>query len=152
GNAATPAEMRDVTRALQRAGRGRVLIATDQEGGPIRTLTWAHPTRAQSTQATIATVRSEARAARADLAAVGINVTLGPVADVGATGSVMHDRAFPGGAAQVAQLTAVAIRAYRGSRVAPTLKHFPGLGEAGRNTDDVQVTISSPRAGIESRD
>lgn len=152
GNASTPAQLRAVTRTLQRAGRGRVLICVDQEGGPIRILPWAHPVPAQSAQATPAQAQSEAKRAAADLAAEGVNVTLAPVADVGDAGSVMRSRAFPGGVAQVAQITAAAVSGYHGSRVAPTLKHFPGLGEAGRNTDDVTVTISSPRAALLARD
>jgi beta-N-acetylhexosaminidase len=152
GNAKTPAEMRAVTRTLQRAGRGRVLIAVDQEGGPIRILPWAFPKPAQSAQPTAAEARGQARAAARDLRHAGINVNLAPVADVGATGSVMQGRAFPGGSEQVALLVSAAVSGYRGTRVAATLKHFPGLGSAGRNTDDEPVTISSPKAGIESRD
>ena len=32
--------------------------------------------------------------------------------------------------------------------MATTIKHFPGLGEATENTDDVSVTIDTPRAGL----
>jgi beta-N-acetylhexosaminidase len=81
-----------------------------------------------------------------------VNVTLAPVADVGGPASVMRSRAFPGGTTDVAALTRAAVRGYRGSRVAPTLKHFPGLGEATVNTDDDAVTISSPRAALATRD
>jgi beta-N-acetylhexosaminidase len=52
----------------------------------------------------------------------------------------------------VAALTSAAVSGYRGTRVAATLKHFPGLGEAGTNTDDGPVSISSPRAALETRD
>src|SRR3954452_19650683 len=40
-NAPSRAATRALTRSLQRAGRGNVLIAADQEGGPIRILPWA---------------------------------------------------------------------------------------------------------------
>jgi len=53
----------------------------------------------------------------------------------------MRGRAFPGGAEQVAALTAAAVRGYRGTRVAATVKHFPGLGAAAENTDDAPVTL-----------
>src|SRR5436190_5153370 len=46
-NAPTPAVTRALTRRLQRAGRGRVLIAADQEGGSIRILGWADPPLSQ---------------------------------------------------------------------------------------------------------
>jgi beta-N-acetylhexosaminidase len=64
----------------------------------------------------------------------------------------MQGRAFPGGASDVAALTKAAVSGYDGTKVAPTLKHFPGLGAAGTNTDDGPVTISSPAAAITTRD
>jgi beta-N-acetylhexosaminidase len=137
---------------LQRAGRGRVLIATDQEGGSIRILPWAAPERSQGATTSAVAARTQARAAARDLTAAGVNVTLAPVADVGGPGSVMSGRAFPGGAVDVAALTRAAVSGYRGTKVAATLKHFPGLGEAGANTDDGSVTISSPRAALATRD
>jgi beta-N-acetylhexosaminidase len=147
---------RDVTRALtrrlQRAGRGRVLIAADQEGGSIRILNWAAPQPSQGAMPTEFEAKRQAQAAAKDLKSAGVNVTLAPVADVGGTGSVMSGRAFPGGAADVAALTGAAVSGYRATNVAPTLKHFPGLGEAGTNTDDGPVSISSPRAALETRD
>src|SRR5436190_3646413 len=151
-NAATPAGTRVLTRRLQRAGRHRVLIATDQEGGAIRILPWVPPTASQGATPTEAAAKTQARAAAKGLIDAGVNVTLAPVADVGGQGSVMTGRAFPGGAADVSALTRAAISGYRGTKVAATLKHFPGLGEAGSNTDDKPVTISSPRAALATRD
>jgi beta-N-acetylhexosaminidase len=151
-NAPTPAITRALTRRLQRAGRGRVLIATDQEGGSIRILPWAAPERSQGATMSTAAARSQARDAARDLTAAGVNVTLAPVADVGGQGSVMSGRAFPGGAVDVAAFTRAAVSGYRGTKVAATLKHFPGLGEAGTNTDDGPVTISSPPAALRTRD
>src|SRR3954470_23476352 len=151
-NAPTPAVTRALTRRLQRAGRGRVLIASDQEGGSIRILPWAAPEPSQGATTSAVAARSQARAAARDLTAAGVNVTLAPVADVGGPGSVMSGRAFPGGALDVTALTRAAVSGYRGTNVAATLKHFPGLGEAGTNTDDGPVTISSPRVALATRD
>lgn len=141
-----------LTRRLQRSARQRALIAVDQEGGPIRILGWAPPQPSQSAMPTQFEARRQAVAAASGLKEAGVNVTLAPVADVAGQGSVMSGRAFPGGATDVAALTGAAVSAYRGAHVAATLKHFPGLGSAGKNTDDVQVTISSPRAALETRD
>jgi beta-N-acetylhexosaminidase len=141
-----------LTRRLQRSARNRALIATDQEGGSIRILGWAAPQPSQGATPTEFEARRQATQAAKDLTAAGVNVTLAPVADVGGSGSVMSGRAFPGGAADVAALTRAAVTGYRGTKVAPTLKHFPGLGEAGTNTDDGPVSISSPRAALETRD
>src|SRR6187551_2549630 len=47
-NFSSAAQLRSSTRALQRAagagGRPRLLIAVDQEGGPVTTVPWAPPT------------------------------------------------------------------------------------------------------------
>src|SRR4051795_9523033 len=151
-NVPSPGVTRALTRRLQRAGRHHVLIATDQEGGSIRILPWAAPVPSQGATPTQLEAKRQASAAARDLRAAGVNVTLAPVADVGGPGSVMSGRAFPGGAADVAALTGAAVSGYQGKHVAPTLKHFPGLGEATTNTDDGPVTISSPRAALLTRD
>jgi beta-N-acetylhexosaminidase len=151
-NVPTPEVARTLTRRLQRSARGRALIAVDQEGGPIRILGWGAPAHAQSVTPTAFEAKRQAAAAAKGLTAAGMNVSLAPVADVGGPGSVMRGRAFPGGTSDVAALTGAAVSGYRGTKVAATLKHFPGLGQATRNTDDARVTISSPRAAIETRD
>jgi beta-N-acetylhexosaminidase len=151
-NVPTPAVARALTRRLQRAARRRALIATDQEGGSIRILSWAAPTPSQGSIPVPTLARQQARAAASDLRAAGVNINLAPVADVGGPGSVMQGRAFPGGTADVAALTGASVSGYRGTNIAATLKHFPGLGSATTNTDDAPVTIPSPRAAIETRD
>jgi beta-N-acetylhexosaminidase len=151
-NVPSPSVTRALTRRLQRAGHHRVLIATDQEGGAIRTLPWAAPTLSQGATPTPFEASKQAKQAARDLKAAGVNVTLAPVADVGGTSSVMKGRAFPGGTSDVSALVGSSVSGYRGSSVAPTLKHFPGLGEAGANTDNEPVTIYSPRAALLERD
>jgi beta-N-acetylhexosaminidase len=142
-NIASRADLPRLVRTLQRAAGGAALVSTDQEGGEIRNLTWARPVEGQAAAATPERARADARAAARDLRAAGVNVNLAPVGDVAAAaGSVMRGRAFPGGAAQVAELTAAAVRGYRGTRVAPTVKHFPGLGAATENTDDAPVSLT----------
>ncbi len=128
---------------LQRGARGSALVATDQEGGEIRNLTWARPVEGQAAASTPQRARDDARGAARDLRAAGVNVNLAPVADVASgTGSVMSGRAFPGDAEQVAALTRAAVEGYRGTRVAATVKHFPGLGGATENTDDTSVSLT----------
>lgn len=151
-NAPSPAATRALTRSLQRAGRGDVLIAADQEGGPIRILAWAAPAASQGNQPTPEEARREATSAAHDLAAAGLNVSLAPVADVGSHGSAMAGRAFPGRTTDVAALTAAAVRGYGGTKIAATLKHFPGIGQSAINTDNGPATISSPAAAIRARD
>ena len=140
-NIASKPALTRLTARLQRAAGGAALVATDQEGGEIRNLTWAAPSAGQAAAATPERARADARAAAHDLRATGVNVNLAPVADV-ASGPVMRGRSFPGDAQQVAALTRAAVEGYRGTHVAATAKHFPGLGAATENTDDAPVSLT----------
>lgn len=140
------------TTRLQAAARGGALVATDQEGGNIRSLAFAPPVPSEGRQSSAAEAETSADAAARGLKAVGVNVNLAPVADVAGSGSVIAGRAFPGGAGQVAASTAAAIGAYGRRRVACTAKHFPGLGRATANTDDAPVTVTGSRPQLMGSD
>jgi beta-N-acetylhexosaminidase len=143
------ANVRALAATLQRAaGRTAAIVCLDQEGGAIRTLRFAPPAQSQSQSRTPAAARAAAAASARALRAAGVNVVLGPVADVaaGTRGSIMAPRAYPGGVAAVAASTAAAAAAYARTGVAPVLKHFPGLGGATVNTDAAPAAIRLPRA------
>ena len=145
-------QLRRATRTLHRAAGGTALICTDQEGGDIRVIFDAGPQRSQAQQAAAGAVRADAQAAGEQLAARGINVTLAPVADVAVSGGALAGRAFGGNVAAVSQAVADSVAGWRAAGVAPTAKHFPGLGGAGANTDDAAVTIDDPLETIRARD
>lgn len=144
--------LRRLTASLQRSARGRALVATDQEGGTIRSVAFAPPESSQAALATPAAARESAAAAAGALRQAGLNVNLAPVADVASSGSVVAGRAYPGDPAAVGRLVQASVRAHSSARVAATVKHFPGLGRAGENTDDARVTIDAPRAELERSD
>jgi beta-N-acetylhexosaminidase len=89
--------------------------------------------------------RDAANSAAKALRPLGINVNLAPVVDVATPGSFLASRAFPGDAVEVAAITRGAIRGYKGTRLAPTVKHFPGLGGSATNTDEAPATIERSR-------
>src|SRR6266536_1725959 len=152
-NVASRSQLRSLTAGLQRAGGGDLLVSVDQEGGEVRRLSWASPRRSESSQRTEELARSEAVQGARDLRSVGINLNLAPVADVASVpGSIMRKRAFPGGAASVADLTRASIGGWAGSGVAATVKHFPGLCAAHMNTDAAAVTIGRSRSALEQID
>jgi beta-N-acetylhexosaminidase len=152
-NAPDAASARSLTSSLQRAAAGSALVATDQEGGSIRSLPFAPPELSQARIASPPAAAAAARDAARGLRAAGVNVNLAPVADVAAgPGSVLSSRAFAGNPRLVAELTAATVRAYGRSRMGATVKHFPGLGRATANTDDASVTIPASRAELERAD
>ncbi len=152
-NVVSSSQVRDLTRRLQRAAGDSALVSADQEGGAIRILPFAASSSGQSAQDTASRARTAARRTARDLRAVGLNMNLAPVADVGAgEGSPLGDRSFPGDSDAVASLVEAAVAAYREARVAATAKHFPGLGGATANTDDAPATIRTGREELEQSD
>ena len=146
-------QLRDLTREIQRAARGRAVVATDQEGGSIRQVPFAAPAEGQAAQAGEREAASAAREGASDLRSSGVNVNLAPIADIGAAaGSAVGGRAYPGDAGEVAASVGASVRSHLRAGVLPTPKHFPGFGSAQANTDDEPVTIDTRRARIVKRD
>jgi beta-N-acetylhexosaminidase len=140
-NIASPAQLRALTRRLRAASAQTPIIAADQEGGTVRALPWAPPVAAAAGQRPGPDARAGARALRA----AGLNVALAPVADL-ARGPALAGRSFGADPRRVSAAVAAAVRGWRAGGVAPTVKHFPGLGRATANTDDAPVTLPAPTA------
>ena len=150
-NITTPAGLRSLTKSLQRPAKGRALVMADQEGGIVRRIPFAGPASPQRNFSTPARARRSAAGAARDLHALGVNVTLAPVADL-PEGPVMTPRAYSGRPAKVARLGSAAIGAYRRGGVGATAKHFPGLGAATVNTDFGPVSITRGERVLRRRD
>jgi beta-N-acetylhexosaminidase len=124
-------------RATARAGGHRILIATDQEGGAVRRFRSTPP--AASAEA-LALVRR------------GVDVDLAPVADVPSVdGSfiALQHRGFSTIPNRVGKAVTAFSAGLLDGGVAPTLKHFPGLGLAITSTDRAAVTIDASEAVLE---
>ena len=138
---------------LQQADGGRPLVMIDQEGGDIRIFPWAPPAASQARQQAAGTVGSDAEAAAKALRASGVDVTLAPVADVGSVpDAALAGRAFSPDFSTAAEAVAASVKGWREGGVAPTVKHFPGLGGATTNTDFGQATIERSAEQIRAED
>jgi beta-N-acetylhexosaminidase len=135
-NVVSDGQVRALARSLRAAAGQTPILAVDQEGGQVRVLPWAPPVAAAAAQRPGADARAGARALRA----AGLNVALAPVADV-AAGAALAARSF---GPQPSRAVAAAVRGWRAGGVAPTVKHFPGLGRATANTDAASVTLTGP--------
>jgi beta-N-acetylhexosaminidase len=130
------------------------LIAVDQEGGTVKRIPWAPPTlsAAQMGATGLASVaRTQGAAAGAALHDLGIDVDFAPVADVPAsTSSFMYraGRTFSFSATRTTSLANAFASGLESKSVLPTMKHFPGIGFATRNTDAYVVTINASRAAL----
>jgi beta-N-acetylhexosaminidase len=151
-NLTGPGQAKRLTGRLHRAARD-ALVMIDQEGGEIRIFPWAPPAASQAQQFAAGTVGSDAEAAAEALRASGVDVTLAPVADVaGVPGAALAGRAFSTDYETAAEATAESVRGWRKGGVAPTVKHFPGLGGAVTNTDFGQATIERTAQQIRDED
>jgi beta-N-acetylhexosaminidase len=151
-NVVSPTQLRALTRAVRDAG-DRPLVAVDQEGGDIRIVPWAPPAASAPEQAAAGSVRADAAAAGTALRGLGINVSLAPVGDVPSVeGAALAGRALADAPGAAGEATAAAVAGWRAGGVAPTVKHFPGLGGATVNTDDGPATVERSRAELEATD
>lgn len=143
GNVGGAAEVRALTRELQAipgpAGVNQpLLVMADQEGGLVRRLPGPPRISAQ-----LAGAKSPAFAQRlgastgASMTAMGVNVDLAPVLDVGRPGRAIDSehRAWGHSPAAVKRVALPFAAGLRSAGVAATAKHFPGLGAARVNPD-----------------
>jgi beta-N-acetylhexosaminidase len=144
-NVVSPRQLRRLTHRLRAAaaqgGNPPPLIAVDQEGGLVKRLPWAPPF---APPAAMGDPRAEGAATGRALRSVGITVDLAPVADVERRPNFLLSRAFGSSESAVARAACGFAGGLASGGVAATLKHFPGLGDAGANTDLARVTIRAP--------
>jgi len=157
-NVTTLAGLRTLVAELQRAaaagGNPPLLVAVDQEGGPVRRLRTAPPwlSAPEMGRGSVGAVREAGRLTGRALRAAGVNVDLAPVVDVPRRPrSFILDRAFGSDPARVASLASAFVAGLQGEGVAATAKHFPGLGTAIASTDLQRVTIRAPRPDLLAR-
>jgi beta-N-acetylhexosaminidase len=152
-NLTGPGQAKRLAGRLRQGAEGPPLIMIDQEGGDIRIFPWAPPATSQPRQFAAGTVGSDAEAAAKALRASGVNVTLAPVADVASVqGAALAGRAFSTDFSSAAEAMAESVKGWRRGRVAPTAKHFPGLGGATVNTDFGSSTVGRSAEQIRNED
>jgi len=135
-----PRQVRELTASLH-AEREDLLVATDEEGGDVTRLearrgssypgNWALGVvdDVELTEAVAASIAAE-------LATVGINFDLAPVADVNSNpdNPVIGIRSFGGEPGLVARHVAAFVTGLQDAGVAACAKHFPGHGDTSRDS------------------
>jgi beta-N-acetylhexosaminidase len=137
-NIESPEQVWELCRDLQQealAATGLpLLIAVDQEGGPVQRLkapfTIIPPARDLGITATPEEVEDLSRRVARELALVGINLNLAPVLDVPRSPACpLWPRAYSSDPERAARFGLAAMRGYSAGGVFPVAKHFPGLGD-----------------------
>jgi beta-N-acetylhexosaminidase len=148
-------ELRMLTAAL-RAERGDLLLAIDEEGGDVTRLEAAEGSSYPGNAALgavddVALTETVAASIGSDLAAVGVNWNLAPVADVNVPGNpVIGVRSFGDDPALVARHVEAFVRGLQRAGVAACAKHFPGHGATEQDSHLEPATVSGDvEAGLE---
>lgn len=82
----------------------------------------------------------------------GINMVLGPVADVAREGSPLRKRSFGSDAGRVAEMTVAYARGLEDGNVLSVAKHFPGLGSPEKDSHLGKVSVGAGYAQLDSID
>jgi beta-N-acetylhexosaminidase len=157
-NFSSAAQLRSIANKLQQAaadgGQPPLLIAVDQEGGSVKTVPWIPPTLSPPDMGDLGssdTAHTQGRKTGSSLVGLGINTDFAPVADVPAsTASFIYrqGRTWSFSSRETSRL-ANAFALGLGDRGAlATMKHFPGLGFAAKNTDDFVVHIDATKSEL----
>ena len=152
-NIESPEQLARLTSSLRALAPGNLIIAIDQEGGRVARLRPAAGFPETRSQAAIGATGDPGvafewgRATGATLAEAGIDLNLAPVVDVdvnpanpaiGALG-----RSYSSDPAVVATMAEATIHGVHEFGIRSAIKHFPGLGSATGNTDQVEVDVTS---------
>ncbi len=134
-NVRDPGQLAELTAAL-RAGRPELLISIDEEGGDVTRLETEHGSSYPGNLALgavddVALTEAVAGAIAGELAAVGVNLNLAPVADANTNplNPVIGVRSFGADPELVARHVAAFVTGTQRQGVAACAKHFPGHGD-----------------------
>jgi beta-N-acetylhexosaminidase len=134
-NIESHAQVAELT-ALLRAERPELVVAIDEEGGDVTRIEAATGSSYPGNWALgvvddLALTESVAAAIGADLAAVGVNANLAPVADVNTNpdNPIVGIRSFGSDAELVARHAGAFVTGLQRTGVAACVKHFPGHGD-----------------------
>lgn len=165
-NVRTPAQVRELTDAFQRAGAADpqaasafpFLVAADQEGGQFLAL-GEGPTAFAGNMALGAVddpalTEAVGRAIGTEARAMGVNVVYAPVVDLATNPAnpALGIRSFGDDPVAVARHGAALIRGLQAAGVAATVKHAPGKGHVAADTHHGLAAVAVPRAILEARE
>jgi beta-N-acetylhexosaminidase len=158
-NVESPEQIRALTEACQAharaCGRPPLIVAVDQEGGPVARLRAPFTEFSGNAKMTgEADAVAFAETTAKELRSVGINMNFAPVLDLAPAeiDSIMADRSFGADPKRVARMGAAVIRHLQGAGVMAVAKHFPGIGRTTLDSHLDMPTLDVPTALLEETD
>jgi beta-N-acetylhexosaminidase len=136
------------------AGAQPPLIAATQEGGGETAFPDLPPESEQAIGATgnPAVARAQALLAGKRLRALGVQMTLAPLADVDTLQGALTGRLFSSDPHAVARFALAAVGGYHAAGVISAVGHFPGSGAASADPDQMSATVGLTMAELQARD
>ncbi|MDQ6746385.1 MAG: hypothetical protein M3Z27_10280 [Actinomycetota bacterium] len=157
-NASNVREVARLARTVQArlghlAGDAPLLGAT-QEGGAQSAFPFLPPKGQAALGATGDPTRAREQALLAGrrLRALGVRLTLAPLADVDTPSGALSGRLFGSDPSAVAKFTGAALSGYAGAGVIAAAGHFPGSGGASADPDQMTATVGGSLTQLETRD
>lgn len=142
-----------------RSRRADALVATDEEGGDVTRLhtRTASPVPGAAVLGAVdsaSLTRSLGHSVGAELASVGIDLDLGPVADVNSNpdNPVIGTRSFGAEPTLVASHVAAWVSGLQAAGVAACVKHFPGHGDTGQDSHLTLPVLAAPLDLVRGRE
>jgi beta-N-acetylhexosaminidase len=144
----------DVVNAAHAAGGVAPLIAATQEGGSDTAFSDLPPESEAEIGASgqPAVAAAQARLAGEKLRALGVEMTLAPLADVDTPGGALSGRLFSSNPSAVARFSVAAVDGYNAAGEIAAVGHFPGSGGASADPDQMTATVGGSLAELRSRD
>jgi beta-N-acetylhexosaminidase len=151
-------ELRGLTDAIRAAGP-HVVITTDEEGGDVTRLhaQGGSPVlgaAALGAVGDLSLTRTVGASVACDLAAAGIDLDLGPIADVNSNpdNPVIGTRSFSADPHAAAAHVAAWIEGLQAGGVGACVKHFPGHGDTGEDSHLALPVLDAPLDVIAGRE
>jgi beta-N-acetylhexosaminidase len=159
-NVETPDQVRaliaDCQACAARAGLPPLLVAVDQEGGPVARLRRPLFPEFPAAPEMRDPVEAEATARRMGrlLRGLGFTMNMAPVVDVAPADmeSIMAGRSFGGDPAHVGRMGAAVVAGLQAEGVMAVAKHFPGIGRTTLDSHRIQPVMEATAASIENFD
>ena len=150
-NVESPAQLAALTDSLQAAATYGAIISIDQEGGTVARLRngFSESTGAMALASAPDSeqwVERMSHMLALELRGLGIHWNYAPVVDLtyDANNPSVGTRSFGRDPAQVARLSAAAVRGFQRGGVAACAKHFPGLGDTAVDTHLALPALDTP--------
>jgi beta-N-acetylhexosaminidase len=155
-NIETPGQVRrlcaDAQKCAADTGLPPLIIAVDQEGGPVARLRPPAfpPFMGAAEMRGVADAEAFARLAADELGPIGINMNMAPVLDLNSpeVESVMQTRAFASDPETVTAMGLALIAGLQGRGIMAVAKHFPGIGRTTLDSHLERPDLDTDRATL----